>query len=234
MNTHSFSCIILYRHNIQRWNNLKRILEWLNGFSGVEVIVVEQDTHSKIEHLNFRAKHIFTKSKMPFNRSWGFNVGLKYTSSKIVVFTDCDLMVSPYSSVVDLTPQESNLSLDEILKIDRPGRGETDIQKINICGGISIFRRDAINKIAGFHEDFVGWGGEDDFQAIKVKNFLTSFEQKGRCYHLYHDKEVPDMKWYQRTLQLLNQLAALNKEELFKVIQTTSPKIGMKNKYDNF
>ena len=189
---------------------------------------------------------------MPFNRSWGFNVGLKYTSSKIVVFTDCDLMlnpelfinglklmeqyemVSPYSSVVDLTPQESNLSLDEILKIDRPGRGETDIQKINICGGISIFRRDAINKIAGFHEDFVGWGGEDDFQAIKVKNFLTSFEQKGRCYHLYHDKEVPDMKWYQRTLQLLNQLAALNKEELFKVIQTTSPKIGMKNKYDNF
>ena len=42
------------------------------------------------------------------------------------------------------------------------------------------------------------------------------------------------MKWYQRTLQLLNKLAALSKDELFKVIQTTSPKIGMKNKYDNF
>ena len=42
------------------------------------------------------------------------------------------------------------------------------------------------------------------------------------------------MKWYQRTLQLLNKLAALNKDELFKVIQTTSPKIGMRNKYDNF
>ena len=252
MNTHSFSCIILYRHNIQRWNNLKRILEWLNGFSGVEVIIVEQDTHSKIGHLNFPAKHIFTKSKMPFNRSWGFNVGLKHVSSKIVVFTDCDLMlnpelfigglklmeqyemVSPYSSVVDLNPQESTLPLDEILKIDRPGRGENDVQKINICGGISMFRTDAINKIAGFHEDFVGWGGEDDFQAIKVKNFLTWYEQPGRCYHLYHDKEAPDMKWYQRTLQLLNQLAALSKEELFKVIQTTSPKIGMKNKYDNF
>jgi hypothetical protein len=165
MNTHSFSCIILYRHNIQRWNNLKRILEWLNGFSGVEVIIVEQDTHSKIGHLNFPAKHIFTKTKMPFNRSWGFNVGLKYVSSKITVFTDCDLimspdlfieglklletyeMVSPYSSVVDLNPQESTLPLEEIVKVDRPGRGENDVQKINISGGLTMFRTDSIKKI---------------------------------------------------------------------------------------
>ena len=252
MNTHSFSCIILYRHNIQRWNNLKRILEWLNGFSGVEIILIEQDKHSKIAHLNLPAKHIFTKSKMPFNRSWGFNVGLKYVTSKITIFTDCDLimnpesfieglksleqyeMVSPYNSVVDLNAQESNLSLDEILKIDRPGRGETDVQKINISGGLTMFRTESIKKISGWHEDFVGWGGEDDFQTIKVKNFLTWYELPGRCYHLYHDKEAPDMKWYQRTLQLLNKLSTLNKDELFKVIQTTSPKIGMKNKYDNF
>ena len=64
---YTFSCIILYRHNIQRWNNLKRVLEWINSFSGVEVILVEQDTHSKISHLSLPAKHIFTKSNMPFN-----------------------------------------------------------------------------------------------------------------------------------------------------------------------
>ena len=61
MDSYSFSCIILYRHNIQRWNNLKRILEWLNGFSRVEIIIVEQDTHSKIGHLSFPGKHILTK-----------------------------------------------------------------------------------------------------------------------------------------------------------------------------
>ena len=189
---------------------------------------------------------------MPFNRSWGFNVGLKYAKSDIIVFTDCDIimdpdqfinslklmdkydMVSPYSSVVDLNAQESNQPFGNIIKINRPGRGELDNQKINICGGITIFRKDAINKIGGFYEEFIGWGAEDDFQTIKVENFLTYYEQPGRCYHLYHDRETPDMKWYQRNLQLLQSLKGMNKEQLSKLIQNTSQKIGMKNKYDNF
>lgn len=249
---YTFSCIILYRHNIQRWNNLKRVLEWINSFSGVEVIIVEQDTNSKIGHLNFPAKHIFTKSNMPFNRSWGFNVGLNNCNSDVVVFTDCDLimdpeqfiksikllneydMVSPYSSVVDLTYDESQLQMDRIIQINRPGRGETDHQKINICGGITMFRKSSILKISGWDENFIGWGGEDDFQAIKVTNFLKWYENPAKCYHLYHDREAPDQKWYQRNLQLLQKFSKLNKEEIVKVIQNSNQKIGMKNKYDNF
>ena len=249
---YNFSCIILYRHNIQRWNNLKRVLEWINSFSGAEVIIVEQDTHSKIGHLNFPAKHIFTKSNMPFNRSWGFNVGLKNSNSEVVVFTDCDLimepesfinaikltseyeMVSPYSSVVDLKPDESGLPMESIFKIDRPGRGETDHQKINICGGITIFRKEAILKVGGWCQDFIGWGAEDDFQTIKVENFLSSHEQKGRCFHLYHDRDAPDQKWYQRNLQLLQKYKKLNKNELFNLINNSNKTLGMKNLYDNF
>jgi hypothetical protein len=249
---YNFSCIILYRHNIQRWNNLKRVLEWLNGFSGVEVIIVEQDTHSKIEHLNFTAKHIFTKTNLPFNRSWGFNVGLKNSNSDIIVFTDCDLimepnsfisaikkieeydMVSPYSSVVDLNPEESQLQMESIFGINRPGRGEEDHQKINICGGITIFRKESIMRIGGWCEEFIGWGAEDDFQTIKVENFLTHYEQKSRCYHLYHDREAPDMKWYQRNLQLLQKYKSLSKEDIAKSINNSLKKIGMKNIYDNF
>jgi len=249
---YNFSCIILYRHNIQRWNNLKRILEWINSFSNVEVILVEQDTHSKIAHLNFQAKHIFTKTNLPFNRSWGFNVGLKNCNSNIVVFTDCDLimepndfisaikkiedydMVSPYSSVVDLKPDESQLPMESIFKIDRPGRGEEDHQKINICGGITIFRKEAIMRIGGWCEEFIGWGAEDDYQTIKVENFLSSYEQKSRCYHLYHDREAPDMKWYQRNLQLLQKYKSLSKEDIARSINNSLKKIGMKNIYDNF
>ena len=249
---YNFSCIILYRHNIQRWNNLKRVLDWLNGFSGVEIIIVEQDTHSKIEHLNFPAKHIFTKTNLPFNRSWGFNVGLKNSNSDIIVFTDCDLimepnsfisaikkieeydMVSPYSSVVDLNPEESQLQMESIFRINRPGRGEEDHQKINICGGITIFKKEAIMRIGGWCEEFIGWGGEDDYQTIKVENFLTNYEQKSRCYHLYHDREAPDMKWYQRNLQLLQKYKSLSKDEIVKSINNSLKKIGMKNIYDNF
>lgn len=249
---YNFTYIISYRHNGERFNNLKRTLEWINSFSGADVIVVEQDKHSKIKDIKLPCRHIFLKSNMPFNKSWGFNVGLKYANSNVIVFGDSDLimdpqefiksvkmleqydMVNPYNSVIDLNHQESNAGLEQMFAIDRVGRGETDIQKVPLCGGICIFRREAIHKIGGWHEDFVGWGGEDDFQSVKVKNFLTWHENSAKCYHLYHDRTAPDMKWYQRNLQLLQKLSPMTKEELQKVINNVTPKSGLKYKYDNF
>lgn len=249
---HPFTYIIGYRHNPDRLNNLKRTIDWVNGFSKVQLLLIEQDKHSKISHLNLRCQHIFTKSNQPYNRSWAFNVGLKFAKSNIVVFGDSDLimnpeefinslkatnefeMVSPYNSVLDLTPQESALPLESIMKIDRPGRGETDNQKINICGGISIFRKESIIKIAGWNEDFWSWGGEDDFQTLKVNHFLSSKEMKAKCYHLFHDRSQTDMKFYQRNLQILQQSSNLTKEQMQKLIQSQIPKIGLKNKCDNF
>lgn len=249
---YNFTYIISYRHSSERLNNLKRTLEWINAFSGGEIILVEQDKHSKIKDIKLPCRHIFLKSNMPFNKSWGFNVGLKYANSNVIVFGDSDLimdpqefiksvrlldqyeMVNPYNSVIDLNPQESNASLDQIMKINRPGRGETDIQKVPLCGGICIFRREAIHKIGGWHEDFIGWGGEDDFQSVKVKAFLNWYENQAKCYHIYHDRLAPDMKWYQRNLQLLQKLSPMAKEELQKVINNVTPKSGLKYKYDNF
>jgi predicted glycosyltransferase involved in capsule biosynthesis len=245
-----FTYIIGYRHKPDRLNNLRKTLDWINSFSNVEVLLIEQDKHSKIEDLNLKCKHIFIKSEMPYNRSWAFNVGLKYSQSNAIVFGDSDLimhpddfikginslseyeMVSPYHSVIDLTPEESNLNFNNIIQINRPGRGETDNQKINISGGIAMFRKDAIEKIAGWNEQFIGWGGEDDFQTIKVKNLLTWTELKAKCYHFWHQREQPDMTYYQRSLQLLNQSQKLTKEELISHINNTSKKIGMKNLYD--
>lgn len=249
---YSFTYIIAYRHRIDRIQNLRRVLDWINGFGGVQVILVEQDTHSKISHLSLKAKHIFTKSNLPFNKSLAFNVGLKYSQSDVIVFGDSDLimnpqefikalntlsqyeMVNPYNSVIDLTQEESNLPLENLVSINRPGRGETDIQKVPLCGGICLFRKDSIYKIGGWNEDFIGWGGEDDFESIKVKHFLNWTELEAKCYHLWHDRGMPDQKWYQRNLQLLNKLAQMPKEQHLKGIQNLLPKIGMKNKYDNY
>lgn len=251
MNPYAFTFVIGYRHKPDRLNNLKRVLDWINGFQGAEIIIVEQDKHSKISHLNLKCKHIFTKSNLPYNRSWAFNVAMKYSTSNIIVFADSDLimdpnqfiqglqmlqqyeMVNPYSSVLDLTAQESGLQLEDLVKISRPGRGENDNQKINLCGGISMFRKESVMKIAGWNEDFIGWGGEDDFLAIKVKNFLTFTELPGKCFHLYHERTSPDMTYYQRNLNLLQQLGSLSKEDLTKSIGNSLQKIGMKNKYDN-
>lgn len=247
----SFTYIIGYRHKPDRIKNLRKTLDWVNSFSNVEVILVEQDIHSKISELNLNCKHIFIKSEMPYNRSWAFNVGLKYSQSNIIVFGDSDLimhpddfingikalkeydMVSPYHSVIDLTQDESNFSFNDIININRPGRGETDNQKINISGGISMFRKDAIERIAGWHEDFFSWGGEDDFQTIKVKNFLTWNELKARCYHFWHEREKPDLEYYRRNLQILEKASKMSKNELERMIKNYS-KIGMKNKFNTF
>lgn len=252
MSNYSFSFIVAYKHSADRLQNLRRVLDWINGFSNVEVIVVEQDKHSKISHLNLKAKHIFTRSELPFNKSHAFNVGLKYSNSNIIVFGDSDLimdpqnfiaalnaiseyeMVNPYHTVIDLTQQESTLPFEQMVSINRPGRGETDIQKVPLCGGICLFRKDAIMRIAGWNEDFIGWGGEDDFQSLKVKALLNYTELQAKCYHLYHERVQPDMKWYQRNLQILNKTANMDKSQLQKVILNQLPKIGMKNRYDNF
>ena len=249
---YSFTYVIGYRHNLERLQNLRRVLDWINGFAGVEVLLIEQDKHSKISHLNLKAKHIFTKSNMPYNRSWAFNVAIKNAKSNIIVFGDSDLvmepnqfiaglqairnyeMVSPYHSVLDLTQQESNMPLEQLISINRPGRGETDNQTINISGGIAMFRLDAIKRIGGWNEDFIGWGGEDDFQTLKIHNFLTWTELKAKCFHLYHERVQPDMKWYQRNLQLLQKSKEMTKEQHTKMINAQVPKMGLKNKYDNF
>ena len=248
----TFTFIIGYKHSTDRLNNLKRTLDWINGFSGSQVLLIEQDSHSKISHFNLRCEHIFVKSKMPYNRSWAFNIGMKYAKSNIIVCGDSDLimnpedfiqglklldqyeMVSPYNSVVDLTPQENNLPIENIFSIDRSGRGELDHQKINISGGISMFRKDALRKIGGWSEDFIGWGGEDDFQTVKVENFLTHYENKAKCFHFHHGRSPINQQSYQQMLQMLQKMKSWTKDEMVRYINHTSPKNGMINKYDTF
>ena len=160
-NPFSFTFIVPYRHDSNRISNLKRTLDWMNSFMGAQVILVEQDKHSKIEHIPLKCEKVFTKSNMPFNRSWAYNVGMKYAKTNIIIFTDCDIImrhedlingikmlenyevVSPYDSILDLTSQESFMSVDKMVLIDRPGRGENDNQKINIAGGTLISRKDS-------------------------------------------------------------------------------------------
>lgn len=252
MNQYTFTYIIGYRHSPDRLQNLRRTLDWINGFGGVEVLLVEQDKHSKISHLNLKAKHIFLKSTLPYNKSWAFNVAVKNAKSNIIVFADSDLimdpnqfieslkliekydMVNPYNSVVDLDQNESGLPLDQVLKINRPGRGELDHQKVPICGGICVFRKDAIINIGGFNESFIGWGAEDDFVSLKVKHFLNWTELPNKCYHLYHSRTAPDMTYYQRNLELLKKTSTMTKEEIMKMSNAQAQKNGMKNKYESY
>lgn len=246
-----FTFIVAYRHRTDRIFNLKRVLDWILGFNGVEVIIVEQDDAPRLHAFTLRGfKHIFVKSDLPFNKANAFNVGLKAASSDVVVFGDSDLImnptafidslkkleefeaVSPYNRVIDLEQNEVNMSIEQMMMIPRSGRGEFDHQKVPLCGGIIMFRKEAIHRIGGWCEDFIGWGGEDDFQSIKTKRFLRWSELDSKVFHLWHHRGSPDMKWYQRNLQLLQKLSELSEHDLMKHIQNSISKIGFKNKFD--
>ena len=242
MNTHSFTYIIGYRHSLDRLNNLRRVLDWINGFASVEVILVEQDKHSKISHLSLKCRHIFIKTDKPYNKSWGYNVGLKYSNTNIVIFGDADIiidpnkliesiqlldkyeMVSPHNSVIDLFPNEANTQYEDILKINRPGK------ETSLCSGISVFRKAAIQKIGGWNESFIGLGGTDEFLSHKVKNFLTSSVLPISAYHLFHNK-IDSNPMNDRILQ---QMVGISKEDLVKSVNMSAQKTGMINFYDTF
>ena len=248
-----FTFIIAYKHRNDRIHNLRRVLDWVSGFGGIEIIIVEQDDTPKLPNFTLKGiKYYFTKSSLPFNKAWSFNVGLRYATSENIVFGDCDLImdpqkmieslrlleqyeaVSPYSRVIDLNPNEVNLPLEQLSQIERAGRGETDIQKICLAGGIIMYRRDAIYKIGGWCEDFIGWGGEDDFQSHKTKMMLNWHEQQGvTCYHLWHERGAPEPVSYQRNLNLLNKLVQLPADELLKYSNNGAQKMGFLNKYDS-
>lgn len=250
-NTARITYVIGYRHSPDRLKNLKRILEWLAPFQGMEILLIEQDKYSKISEMNLRLKHIFIKSDMPYNRSWAFNIAAKFASTPIIVFGDSDLImnpsdlissikalenydvVNPYNSVIDLTENESNMDINSILQINRIGRGDApeDIQKTNLCGGIVIFKKEKFFQIGGFPEDFLGWGGEDDMTTIKVKSFLNYTTLPNKCYHFHHEKANIDMKLYQRNLSILEHFRKATKDQLRQHINMVLPKIGQINKY---
>lgn len=222
-----FTYAIGWRHHRDREGNLSRVLDWLKSFPGLDVLVVEQDNMRR-----FRpppgVRHVFARSTEPYNRSWGFNIAFRESESPHVVFGDSDILMrsheflsaleaaesldvlSPYSSVLDLDLQESGMSLEEMGRIVRPGRGEMDNQKINLCGGVVVFSRDAFERVGGWDEDFVGWGGEDDMMTFKVEAAgLRTASMPFRCYHLWHQRVVPDSAGYSRTLGLLRSRIAL-------------------------
>ena len=252
MSNYSFTFIIGYRFQADRIFNLLRVVDWIRQFKNVQLIIVEQDTHSKFFNLNINAEHIFVKSEIAFNKSLSFNVGLKYSQSDKVIFGDSDLimnptvfmkclkeldenyeMISPYNNVVDLSPDESVLEYNDIYKIHRDGRGTHDNQKVPLCGGITMWRRNSIYKIGGWPEEFIGWGGEDDLQTIKVGNFLKWGEVKANCYHLYHHRGTPDMNLYQGNLKRLKEFSQLDKKGQWDYINRIRGGIGRKNKYSD-
>ena len=210
------SYIITWRENSDsdRRANLLTVLAWLARVSELEVIVVEQDAIPRIQEAlpDAGCKWIFAYNPGPFNKSWGFNVGVRYCSTPILGFGDADLIVDgvlaqciaycargiqtlkPYRRLIDLTPEETAIvrggnygfqpSRSEASAPNREPRGEFVV----FGGGLFFMRTDAFRQVGGWDERFVGWGGEDDAMTYKIeRSRLSAVElDEHPAIHLWH------------------------------------------------
>jgi glycosyltransferase involved in cell wall biosynthesis len=245
----NFTYIIPFKYTDDRLLTLKKVLNNISGL-GCEVIVVEQGVDSILpsKGLLTTQKYIFINNPYPFNKSWALNCAWKEATNDIIVFGDADNLidpdniissleelkeydfVSPHIRLIDLSEDENNLDSYDIFKINRPGRGELDHQKLPMCGAMTIFKKEALEKIGGWTEEFFGWGAEDDAMTIKVKHFLNWKEIDNRCYHLFHQRVHPDMQWYHRNIQIYNSYLNATKDQLQEHINNIKPLIGDKNR----
>ena len=246
----NFTYIIPFKYTDDRFLTLQKVLENIKDLNS-EIIVIEQGQESILpsKNLTYNFKYIFLSNLLPFNKSWSLNIAWKEAQNDISVFGDADNLidtnillesikligeyefVSPHRRLIDLEISENNLPLEDIFKIQRVGRGETDHQKLPMCGAMTIFKKEALERIGGWPEEFFGWGAEDDAMSIKVKHFLKWIElEQNNCYHLFHQRVVPDMQWYHRNIQIYQNYLRVTKEKLDEYIQQIRPTIGDKNR----
>lgn len=254
MNNIKISYIIPYKHNNERFLNLKKVLLWLKTLRiDIRITIVEQLKSKE----SFTLKDILSDvniisvfNNKNFNKSWLMNIGSKYNDCDVLIFGDCDMImnnndfleaikkisnnhvVSPYNRVIDLDYNNSLKNFSEIFKIGGVGRGENDNQKINLCGGITLFRKDALLNIGGWSEEFEEWGCEDDYQTYKVNIFnLKYVECDFNSYHLYHNRNTINMEVYKRNFNILDTYTKMDINKHLNYIKSTFNKIGLLNKY---
>jgi hypothetical protein len=167
---------------------IKHLLLTLNSIAAqthlhLECIVVEQDVacHLKgVLPLWVRLIHTpLADASLPYCRSWAFNVGAHYARGTILIFHDNDILVPrDYASVITRIVDDGydvvnakryifylDASSTAGLREDSLAMKGIGLQTIlqNAEGGGSIaITSDGFEKIGGFDEAFIGWGGEDN------------------------------------------------------------------------
>lgn len=138
-----------------------------------------------------------------FSRSQAINAAANKANRNIFVIADGDIFyerqilmdaihlldqcawIVPYHKVFDLSPSFTNKLLDQDGTIPMDKEGEERVW--DPVGGINIISRENFEKVNGFDERFLGWGGEDDAFGIALNTLCGNYRRlSGYVYHLWH------------------------------------------------
>lgn len=236
-----FTYIIPFQYRQDRVITLRRVVEWLSGFSGIEILVVEQGKHPMLTDLNLKAKILFLESDIPFCKSWCYNHGLRMAKSSIVICGSSDIVMNPndlieslktlenYDCVIPtvginfLNQNESMNDMNSIFSINRPH------PKTIMSYDITLFKRDSLIRIGGWFEDLV-CGGEDLFQDYKINKLTKSTKLNFNSYKLFTQPVAVDPNLKNRDEQLLPQIMDGDMNKLHHHINVVLPRMGSKAK----
>ena len=242
------SIIISYKESGEdRKNNLKRLLNYLSWLltPDFEIVLVEQDTESKIDWLNEIKKHeyinhVFVKNDGIFNKGWGYNIGVKESKGDYLIFNDSDMfikldsynfalnllnqfdVVNPYKAIYYLDTENTEKFINMnynfgIININKP------LSVFVITGGIFLMKKNKYLEIKGFDEDCYGYGHEDDILDVKIKKMGLSIQTiNDSAIHIYHQGITKNDDYYSFqnvNKMLFNQYIEMDKIQLKKKIE---------------
>jgi len=204
--------IIIGHRGLERLDLLLATLKSLAAQKevGIECIVVEQDSSSKIQsYLPKWVRYIFQKTeggKDNYNRSAAFNFGAKNAQGRVLILHDNDMIV-PTSYCYDilqltkesyqalntkrfvfyLSEQDTKKALSSLVSI-KSSVPLYIVQNLEAGGSMAI-TREAYFAIGGMDENFVGWGGEDNEfwrRCSHLKRWIWGFSP---IIHLWHESQ---------------------------------------------
>ncbi len=219
--------------------NLQKVFGYLHAtLKGAEFLIIEQDDASLIRDLpELRPARLkLMRDAGPFNKAKLLNLGARHASRDILLMCDADMIISgealertiavirkdlefvrPYEHLIDLdanatgqylsdelTPH-SEPSLGDVAPSDRSQFGE----QLCLAGGVFAIRKNAYERLGGFDERFMGWGGEDNaFSDLVQRHVPTAAVYRGGvAWHLWHPRSnTTEHEHYQDNVALMTQL----------------------------
>lgn len=198
-------------------------------------------------------RHVFLPGDGPFNKSWAMNVGFRAATASVIAFGDADLIVEtsvltdaiasvengfdatkPFDRIVDLDEHQTADVRQRGITVDSsdassPMRRDAG-EHLPFCGGLFITRRELFEKVGGYDERFLGWGGEDDALSVKFarSGARLGIAEDQIAYHLWHGRQLSRYTHssYQRNLERLQHLQQCSDEELRRIFADDASRMG--------
>ena len=213
----TFICVMYRDGGAERYSNLQTILKYYHErLPDLEIILVEEDSESKLKDIPPWVNHVFVKNSGSFNQGWAVNTAAKISKRPIGASVCNDAIIKwyaffraeeevlknhyacyiPYHRFYDFNQQQT-----EDFKRNFVFRNNENVLEERYhnrpdalrAGGIIFFDREALLNIGGFNENFRGWGAEDDEYAFRCKSLglfgqVENLDKKfyNASWNLYH------------------------------------------------